>query len=288
MAYKSSPRPNFAVPTTIGYDTVTRYLWGDDEAGRVNDWIYASSSKIHQLVFGFPPGKGFTHSRSFRTVFGADEVLIVLQGRMIIANPETGEVQVVEKGDAIFFRKDTWHNAWAMDGEEVRVLEYFAPPPSTGTSGKYAQTKPYVDAPIYQRAELMGQWPMKKDEANRKGHFSFIGPRDRLWSLAGPDPRALTGILASTEHLTAGETILSPGGRGAMQTHGGDMALYVAAGCVNVQAPHEEAASDWFELHPGDGFFVPEGFSYQLYNMGSVEAKLYFGVAPAYLTPAVA
>ncbi len=54
MAYKSSPRPTFSEPTLIPYDKVTRYLWGDSEAGLVNDWIYLSSSKIHQLIFGFP------------------------------------------------------------------------------------------------------------------------------------------------------------------------------------------------------------------------------------------
>ena len=286
MAYKSSPRPDFNVPTPIPYSGVTRYLWGDDESGQVNDWIYASSGKIHQLVFGFPAGKGFSHSPSFRTVFGADEVLIVIQGRMIIANPETGEVQVAGKGDAVFFRKDTWHNAWAMHGEEVRVLEYFAPPPSTGSSGKYAQSRPYVDTPKYQRAELFGNWPMGKQESGLKGSLRMIGPRDRLWSLASPDPGALTGLIASTEHLTAGETILAPGGRGALQRHGGDMALYVAEGIINVQAPHEASATGWYELHPGDGFFVPEGFSYQLFNMGSVESRLYFGVAPSFLPAA--
>ena len=54
MAYKWSPHPTFSEPTLIPYDKVTRYLWGDDEAGLVNDWIYLSSGKIHQLIFGFP------------------------------------------------------------------------------------------------------------------------------------------------------------------------------------------------------------------------------------------
>ena len=61
MAYKSSPRPTFDQPTLITYQNVTRYLWGDAEAGLVNDWIYLSSGKIHQLIFGFPAGEGFRH-----------------------------------------------------------------------------------------------------------------------------------------------------------------------------------------------------------------------------------
>ena len=52
MAYKSSPRPVFSGATHIPYSGVTRFLWGDEEAGFVDDWIYASTDKIHQLVFG--------------------------------------------------------------------------------------------------------------------------------------------------------------------------------------------------------------------------------------------
>ena len=141
MAYKSSPRPTFDRPTHIPYAGVTRYLWGDDESGKVDDWIYVSSAKIHELVFGLPPGAAFRHSTEFRTVFGADEVLYVLEGTYISANPETGEVHVANEGEAIFFRKDTWHHGFNGGTGPVRVLEFFAPPPSTGTSGAYARTQ---------------------------------------------------------------------------------------------------------------------------------------------------
>jgi hypothetical protein len=37
MAYKSSPRPTFSAATHIPYGSVTRFLWGDEEAGFVSD-----------------------------------------------------------------------------------------------------------------------------------------------------------------------------------------------------------------------------------------------------------
>jgi hypothetical protein len=77
----SSPRPTFDEPTAIPYSSARLHLWGDDEAGRVPDWIYVSSEKIHHLVFALPPGRRFTHSDQFRTVFAADELLYVLSGR---------------------------------------------------------------------------------------------------------------------------------------------------------------------------------------------------------------
>eukprot|EP01036_Dinobryon_divergens_P003502 gene3502-4618_t len=173
VSYKSSPRPVFDRAVPIPYRDVTRHVWGEPAAGEVADWIYVSSGEIHQLLFGLPPGAGFRHSESYRTVFGADEVLYVLAGTMVIANPETGDVRKVETGEAIFFRKDTWHHAWAYGTDELRVLEYFAPPPSTGSSGAYARTRPYIkvqDAQ-YRQPGMIGRWPMAAGEGAR--------PRDR-------------------------------------------------------------------------------------------------------------
>ena len=122
------------------------------------DWIYVSSDKIHQLVFGLSPGQSFRHSEEFRTIFAADEVLYVLSGTMILANPETGEVHRVQPGEAAFFRRDTWHHAFNYSAEPLRVLEYFAPPPSQGTSGAYARTKPNLTEVKYTQDHLLEQW----------------------------------------------------------------------------------------------------------------------------------
>ncbi len=77
MGYSASPRPTFSGPTAIPYQAVTRHLWGDDASGEVADWIYASTDKIHQLVFGLPPGRAFRHSEAYRTIFAADLASII-------------------------------------------------------------------------------------------------------------------------------------------------------------------------------------------------------------------
>ena len=136
MTYKPSPRPTFTEPTHLAYATVTRHLWGDPEAGEVADWIYVSSDKIHQLLFALAPGGLFRHSSEFRTIFAADEIYYVISGVMVIANPETGEVQRVNPGEAAFFRRDTWHHAFNYSRETLRVLEFFAPPPSQVPSNR--------------------------------------------------------------------------------------------------------------------------------------------------------
>jgi quercetin dioxygenase-like cupin family protein len=281
MSYKSSPRPVFTVPTHIKYAEVTRHLWGDAETGFVDDWIYASTDRIHQLVFGLAGGQGFKHSESYRTVFGADEVLIVLSGVFGSANPETGEVRVVHPGEAIFFRKDTWHHGFALTAEPVRVLEYFAPPPSTGTSGAYAKTRPYVSRPTYRQDRYIGQWPMATAAEKSTATMRHLRDQDLLWLLDENDQGVLTSLFASTEHLTSGKTTLLPGSSSQFETHGGDECLYVKSGVLNVLTPGKDGQI-WFEIHPQDGFFIPAGAEHRYANMSGEPVEFYFGVAPHY------
>lgn len=281
MSYKSSPRPQFDGPSPIRYDQVTRHLWGDDASGQVSDWIYVSNHKIHQIVFGMPVGGGFRHSDSYRTIFAADEIYFVLSGVLVLANPETGEVQRAQPGEAVFFRRDTWHHGFNFGSEPLRVLEFFAPPPLQGTSGAYARTKTNLTEFTYSRDDLLGKWnPLAPPPAAHTLHL--LRADDVLWRLEGTTRQTLTGILVSTEHLTVGQTKLLPGQAGDPHTHGGDESLYVLEGSVNLHLP-EYDGPNWHELHPGDGFYIPEGVPHSYHNISAQPARVIFGVAPAYL-----
>lgn len=282
MGYSASPRPEFPGPAHIPYEDVTRHLWGDPVAGEVSDWIYVSSQKIHQLVFGLAPGGVFRHSEAYRTIFAADEVLYVLSGDMIICNPETGEVHPVRAGEAAFFRRDTWHHVFNYSTEALRVLEYFAPPPSQGTSGSYAQTRPNLQTASYTRDEWMGRWPMARAEAREAATIQVLRGEDLLWRLEGDTRLTRVGILAATEHLTVGKIYLLPGQHTDLRVHGGDECIYVLDGHPNVLLP-EAAGQRWFELKPSDGFYVPEGVPHQYYNMTGEPVEIIFGVAPDYV-----
>ena len=111
MTYKPSPKPNFIKPTHIEYKSMDTYMWGDEEAGNVKDWIYVSNENLHQIIFGMEKGGNFKHSNQYRTIFGADELLYVLSGTLVINNPETGDAQKINKGESVFFQKDTWHHS---------------------------------------------------------------------------------------------------------------------------------------------------------------------------------
>ena len=69
------------------------------------------------------------------------------------------------------------------------------PSPSTGSSGKYAATRPYVSDLKYERAELIGHWPADKAKAvleiAAQAPFGPIGPH--YPGIRSPVPEGATG-----------------------------------------------------------------------------------------------
>jgi quercetin dioxygenase-like cupin family protein len=265
----------FDQPTAITRTAVTRHLWGDDISGCVSDLIYASTNSIHALVFGLPAGGRFEHSEEFRTVFGADELFQVLAGTMVLANPETGEVTRVPTGGYVFFRKDTWHHAYAHGAEPLRVLEIFAPPPASGTSGAYARTKPLLQTPRYADDSIVGTLSGAPPEART---IRLLREDDIVWRR---DLGVLAGLLISTEHLTVHTVEINPAEVAASHRHGGDELLYVTEGTLWVRAWQDDTTFV-FELEPHDACFIPEGSEHEYRNYGATTAKATIGIAPQY------
>lgn len=288
MGRRPSPRPSFSKPTAIRNDEATLHLWGDEEAGFVEDRIFVSSDRIHQLELSLPPGGRFQHSDSNRTIFAADEFYYVLEGTLVLANPATGEVQRVSTGEGAFFRRDTWHHGFNYDpSHRLRVLELFAPPPAQGTSSGYARTQDNITNWRYRDDAQLTQWPMNGPQIQDKWQFRVMREQDVLWRLEGSDADLLVGLYVSTEHLTAGRGVLLPGRRGPVENHDGDESLYVLEGRLNIFLPEETDGPVWYELGPGDGFYVPRGVRHQYHNVSAGQASFLFAVAPSYLPVSV-
>jgi quercetin dioxygenase-like cupin family protein len=274
-----SPRPTFPGPAAIPFAQAARFVWGDDASGRVQDWIYVSSDKIHQLVFELPPGGGFRHSDEHRTIFAADELYYVLSGSLLLANPETGEVHRVRPGEAAFFRRDTWHHGFTEGPDPVRVLEYFSPPPSQGTSRAYARTKPNLTSPKYTQDRWIGRWPMAQAEAREVFSMRVVREQDWLWRLEGRETLTPVALLASSEHLTAGKVRLLPGQRTDLRVHEGDLCLYLLAGDLRIEAHVPGRPATW-DIHPQDGFYAPSGTRHVFVNPSGRPCEFVFGIAP--------
>jgi mannose-6-phosphate isomerase-like protein (cupin superfamily) len=261
-------------------------LWGDDESGRVNDEIFVSNEKIQQMRFTMPPGARFGHSESFRTNMGADEVYHVRRGTLALANPETGEVHVIEAGEAVAFGRDTWHHGFSRGDEALEVLQYFAPPPATGSSQPYAKTRPYLTQATYVQDQWIGRWPEAAGEAAEGHTMRVLRARDVLWRIEGDEHPILVGVWRSTDELTSGRVELRGGQRSDTRVHGGDLAGYVVEGRLNLFLPDLETpgpGNGWFQMGPGDGFFVPAGVPYRVHDMTEKPVRYLFGVAPRYL-----
>jgi quercetin dioxygenase-like cupin family protein len=182
----------------------------------------------------------------------------------------------------VFFRRDTWHHALSFGTEQLRVLEFFAPPPSTGASSAYARTKDLLTDVKYRDDRFMGRWPMAAAERDAQARLRVLDARDLLERLEGVG--SLVSTYVSTEHLTVERVELRPGGRTDDRRHGGDVAMHVLAGTLNVLLTEgaDPEGRRWFELHPDDGFFVPEGTSYALHNVTDTNVEAMVAVAPAY------
>jgi quercetin dioxygenase-like cupin family protein len=285
----SSPRPTFDRPTLIRRDAATRYTWGDDQSGRVDDLIYASSGHIHQLLFSMSPGAWFRHSPQSRTIFGADETYTVLEGVLLLGNPESGEVHRLLAGDTAFFRKDTWHHGLCEGPGPVRVLEYMSPPPATGSSQAYARTRPYLELgdARYGEDRWLGRWPMAAAEAEVQRTMRVLGPRDVLWRIEEAAASAATiahetaivGLFAATQHLSAGRLRVPVGASTPTRQHAADVCFYACEGRLHAEAP---VGATQGTLTPGDGLFIPGGTPYRLRNEGDGVAEALFGVGGAY------
>ena len=196
----------------------------------------------------------------------------------MLANPETGEIVRAEPGESVFFRRDTWHHGFSYGDEPLRVLEFFAPPPATGTSGAYARTRPYLPEERWRYGDdtLIGSLP---------GASRTDGPTLRVVR-AGDRPQrlegdALVGLIASTEHLTVAGVRLIPGRSTPQVTRGGDTVVFAEHGSLVVNADWA-GESERFALERWDAAYLPEGTSYSLEAVGAGPADALVGVAPTY------
>ncbi|HSL10988.1 MAG TPA: cupin domain-containing protein [Actinomycetota bacterium] len=286
MTVADASRLVVRAPGAIRANDVVLKLWGDDVSGQVNDEIFVSNEKIQQMRFTMPPGARFTHSPAYRTAMGADEVYHVLRGRLVLANPETGEVHVARAGDAVAFGRDTWHHGFSDGDDALDVMQYFAPPPATGSSQAYARTRPFLERATYVQDEWLRRWPDAAGDARTAASMQVLREADALWRVEGDAHPIVVAVLRSTDELTSGTVELRPGQRSDERTHGGDLAGFVTAGRLHLFLPRLEvpgAGNGWFRMDAGDGFYVPAGEPYRLHNMGDVRVRFLFGVAPAYL-----
>ncbi len=271
MTYKASPKPNFFKPTHIKYNLMDTYIWGDEESGKVKDWIYVSNDSLHQIIFGIEPGGNFKHSNEYRTIFGADELLYVLSGVLVINNPETGETHKINRGESVFFRKDTWHHAFNFSNEYLQVLEFFSPPPITGTSGAYAKKQNLLTRSIYNREN---EKKLSKSFINQKS-FKIIKENDYIWSINGSKQETLVGTLIKTEFLDVKIITLNAFKKSHVFKFDKNTSYLSLNDKLKIKLINEKKD---YSLKKNDGLYLPSSTEFMIENLNEFDARIIFCV----------
>lgn len=285
---RSTPRPVFREPTVIRRGDTAHHVWGDPEAGVVTDRVFVSTDQLHVLEFELPPRAEFRHSGMNPTVFAADVLYFVLEGELLLANPQTGEVARVTAGTGRLFRRDTWHHGFNAADRTVRVLEFFAPPPARGTASDYARRQQPLAGSAYADRRWDRRWPEARAAQQAASGFIVADPAAGLLSFRDARPSHLRSTLVDTEYLRVVHGTVQPG-------HVEDFAV-VDAESVLFAVDGELWADVWSEevgyrattvLQPGDAVFLPVGSSERVLVRSARPATYLrgWGEVPADWTP---
>jgi len=257
---KPTPRPEFKDPTHIKRENMVLHTWGDSTSGFVTDRVISSTKQLHVLEFELGPSSGFRHSAINQTIFAADVLYFVLEGDLILANPETGEVELVSEGSGLLFHRETWNHGFSMGRKTTRVLEYFSPPPAMGAASEFSKRQPPLLVNKYNYGKTVSNWPESQPESKSKSSFLEISDRTSILSFRDSDPTHLISTLVATEFLYVIKGTIELG-------HVEDFALvelesvvYVLEGILIIDSvDYKDGKILKSVLSKGDAFFLPKG-----------------------------
>lgn len=258
-ARRPTPRPVHDGPTVLRRNQMSHHVWGDLESGFVTDRVISSTDQLHVLEFELPPGGEFRHSPMNQTIFAADVVYFCLQGELVLANPQSGEVITVPAGTGAFFQRGTWHHGFNPGQETVRVIEYFSPPPSRGTASDFAKTQPPLLESRYSH-EIEKPFPKTHTTKTSNNSFSKIDDQTSIVSFRDSKPSHLIKTLALTDYLEVLKGVVYPGHVEDFSTVKKESVIYCLDGelWVDVLSNTGEFGSTAV-LNPGEVMFLPVG-----------------------------
>lgn len=249
-------------------------MWGDDEAGFVTDRVISSTRQLHVLEYELPPSGEFRHSAMNQTVFGADVLYFVLEGELILANPETGEMVRVPAGTGRLFHRGTWHNGFNPYAESLRVIEFFSPPPARGTASEYSKNQPPLERTLYTDERWNDQWPAARPEQLRTTSFHEVSENNARLSMRDNKASHLVAVLVDTPYLRVVQGTVQPGHVEEFVTVLTESVLVVTEGELWVDVWSADMGFQATSvLHPGDAMFLPVGCAERLLVRRSSAAR---------------
>lgn len=208
---RPTPRPLYDTPTHIRRKDMAHHVWGDFASGLVTDRVISSSPQLHVLEFQIAPGGEFRHSPSNQTIFAADVLYYVIEGELILANPQTGEVVRVPSGTGRLFHRGTWNHGFNPKSQAVRVVEFFSPPPARGAASEYSKTQPPLNELKYGLGSTVVNWPEQQSEYLKGTSFWRVSDEDAAYAFRDNKASHLIANLVSTQFLQVSKGTVQPG-----------------------------------------------------------------------------
>jgi quercetin dioxygenase-like cupin family protein len=272
-------------PMLVREFEATRFLWGDEQAGQVSDLIYGRGRRNSAVTFTLGPRHRFGASETWKPLYDQHRFYYVVRGTLAVQDPETGEVAVASPGEAITWRGSRYHFGYNVGSDEVVVLDWFGP-------AERAPDQPEITTmpdkrPLGEirggRYELLGAWPDRRESTVAgvldSGGLTTVNTGNALHFIQGARNPLLVSFLTSSEHMTAGQFLLTSGTHSDPEQHPGDEVVFALSGQLNVYLP---GAGQWFELRALDCLYLPEGTAHQYWSYGDEATTAVFSVAPSY------
>ena len=257
---KPTPRPEFKEPTHIKRENMVLHTWGDSTSGFVTDRVISSTKQLHVLEFELGPSSGFRHSSINQTIFAADILYFVLEGDLILANPKTGEVELVSEGSGLLFHRETWNHGFSMGRKTTRVLEYFSPPPAMGAASEFSKRQPPLLENKYNYGNTVNNWPESQPDSKSKASFFEISDRTSILSFRDLDPTHLISTLVATEFLHVIKGIIELGHVEDFALVERESVVYVLEGILIIESVDDKNGQiSKSVLSKGDAFFLSKG-----------------------------
>jgi quercetin dioxygenase-like cupin family protein len=251
-----------SAPRLIKQADAPRILWGDDEAGYVNDIINLHSKELVLATICMPPGGFYRASQTHKPIYDATGCFYVMQGDYTVQLPDTGEVRTMTTGQVLILRGPLLHYGYNFGDCETRVLEMISPVPGGNAEVK---RRPLPDPVRGVMREALADFPVSGRTASWQ--LEVTARESALNAVIGVRTPIRLQIFNSSDRLSTAAFDLLAGQRGEAFCFSRESAIYLERGVLNVR---DLADGKWSEVMAGDTYFAPAGAKWEIFNHGGI------------------
>ena len=278
--------PERKMPCVLSRENAKVIFYGSGKE-KICVTIYCSTDRVLLSEWEVPPGQSFQPA----DIHSGDETYYILEGVLTEADHTTGQVVEVKQGGVIHIPAKTWHNAYNFTDKRLLLLN-----PAEGgmwvdddleqVSDFRLKTTRYKGHQNESVHDIIGgNWPLDADREQEKCRIKRIPPDETLILIHGTENETKFRFFVSNERLHVGTFVICAGKLSDPEVHGGDEALCVLQGSLQISLIQEHEREDAvmrdaIQVLAGQKFFIPEGVRHQYFNLTSEMCEVLFIISP--------